>query len=73
MKKFTEDLEIQDKIDELFRLHKHYVIDNLEEVDPGVAWQKTRIDKFLCWLQYGHLVGEDGICKRCGKVLEVKK
>lgn len=46
MKKFTDDLEIQDKIDELLRLHKSYVIDNMEEQDPEVESQKTRVFKF---------------------------
>jgi hypothetical protein len=69
MKKFTDDLEIQDKIDELLRLHKSYVIDNMEEQDPEVESQKTRVFNFGCWLKYGHLIGKSGVCKRCGKRL----
>ena len=73
MTKFTDNSDIQDKIDELLRLHKHYVIENMEEVDAAVDGQKTRIYKFWCWFRFGHLIGKNGICKRCGKVLEVKK
>lgn len=73
MKKFTDDLTIQDKLEELLRLHKHYVMENMEESDPMVDGQKTRLYKFWCWLKYGHLLNKSGVCRRCGKVLEVKK
>lgn len=72
-KKFTDDPSITDRIEELLRLHKHYTIENMEEVDAAVDGQKTRIYKFWCFTKYGHLLNKNGTCKRCGKVLEVKK
>lgn len=68
MKTFLETPEAQDKLNELLFLHKKYVMDNMQEVDPLVADQKSRFFKFLCWLKYGHL-NKKGICVRCGKVL----
>lgn len=35
-------------------------------VNAEVASQKSRIEKFWCWMVYGHLY-RDGVCLRCGK------
>ncbi|MFA5934947.1 MAG: hypothetical protein WC827_03630 [Candidatus Paceibacterota bacterium] len=68
MKSFLETTEVQDKINELLLLHKQFVMDNMQEVDPLVSDQKSRFFKVRCWLVYGHL-NKKGICVRCGKVL----
>lgn len=36
------------------------------DTDPEVLNQKSRIEKFGCWMVYGHLY-RDGVCLRCGK------
>lgn len=73
MKNFLEDQVAIDGINELLRLHRKFVIDNMEEVDSDVEKQKTRFEKFWCWLRYGHLPDKNGICKRCGKKLIINK
>ena len=73
MQKFTDIPEIQDLIDDFLRRHKSFVIENMEEVDAAVEGQKTRFYKFKCWMIWGHLLKANGVCKRCGKILEVKK
>jgi hypothetical protein len=72
MKTFLETTDAQDKLNELLFLHKKYVMDNMQEVDPLVADQKSRFYKFRCWLVYGHLDPKSkGLCIRCGKKLNI--
>lgn len=74
MKNFLETTEAVDKINELLQLHHKYVMDNMQEVDPLVADQKSRFFKFRCWLTYGHLLKKNGnTCVRCGKILNNKQ
>lgn len=73
MKPFLETSEAQDKLNELLLLHTKFVMNNMQEVDPLVADQKSRFYKFRCWLTYGHLdPKKKGVCLRCGKVLTTK-
>lgn len=73
MKTFLDKIETQDVINELFRHHKSYILENMEEIDPEVENQKTRLYKFWCWFKYGHLLKKNKTtCSRCGKVLTSK-
>jgi hypothetical protein len=66
-KTFLETQEVLDKINELLTLHHKYVMNNMQEVDPLVADQKSRLYKFGCWAKYGHLLKKGNVCVRCGK------
>jgi len=72
-KKFTDDPSITDRLEELLHLHRHYVMENMEEADPAVDGQKTRFYKFKCFIIWGHLPNKNGVCKRCGKQIRISK
>lgn len=72
MKQFLDEEANKDALNLLLHRHKQFILQNMVEVDPEVADQKTRFQKFWCWLIFGHL-NKKGKCMRCGKVTNQNK
>lgn len=68
---------INEKVTELRKLLEGILVEleaRDEKIDLDVANQHSRLYKWWCWFQYGHLYDKKGICKRCGKenIIKVK-
>jgi hypothetical protein len=72
MKHFLDDTDRMNDLNELLEHHRQFVLANMQEVDKDVENQKTRFQKFSCFIRYGHLLNSDGICRRCGKAFTAK-
>jgi hypothetical protein len=67
---FIDTEEGRIKIDDFLTSFKEFSFKNEEEIDLDVIRQKTRLQKFWCWLTYGHLLDDNNKCKRCGKQIK---
>lgn len=65
---FLNRLEVRETVETLLQLYTKHLEENVE--DREVAAQKTRWEKFWCWLIFGHLPGRENVCKRCGKIIK---
>lgn len=64
-----EEDDVQVAMNHLERAIRTQVEKSLSVTDIRVSTQRSRFYKFWCYAIYGHLMGPNGVCLRCGKKL----
>ena len=67
-----EDNDVQDALLNLENAIRTQVEKSMNVADMRVSTQHSRFYKFWCFVVYGHLYNEKGLCLRCGKKLKNK-
>jgi len=63
--------EIQDLLFKLELAIKTKVEKGMDVADQRVTTQRSRFYKFWCFVIWGHLLNDKGLCLRCGKKVGV--
>ena len=63
----NQEDDVQEALSKLEIAIRTQVEKNMSVTDMRVTTQKTRLYKLWCLLTYGHLLGPNGVCLRCGK------
>lgn len=66
-----EDDDVQDALSKLEMALRIQIEKSLVKTDIMVSTQRSRPYKFWCWLLFGHLLNDRGVCLRCGKKVGV--
>lgn len=67
-----EDDDVQEAMLKLELAIRTQVEKSMNITDMRVSTQHSRFYKFWCFVIYGHLYNDKGLCLRCGKKLKNK-